>query len=362
MGTENELTDDIIDIAVEDNLKKGIEEMQKYIMDTVNRGIKNQAENSIKEAFMKFDTNDKGEISYEQFNKVINIYLPKIRTVDVYFLAKRYCLKYDDGIVYEKFLDEIDLIDRGINPLMSWAESLADTIVKAIAAQSTDFETLFRTFAPGKNYLTEDQFVKAMKSIRIDSKFDTAKIMKFYYFIDDNKNEKVEFREMESVIKTHCTKTPQKLMDEVLDSIKLQMDEKKIKIKEVYKTLDDYSRNDLIDTKDFTRALTHDLKFHIDEIDLDFACKYYKDKRDKRSIRYSSLMDDLKQKFQYTETYVVPGQVRKDLDKDEDILQRTFSRKDFTTPKKDENINMILKEVSAEAHEKKVDLEKEFKR
>jgi hypothetical protein len=44
MGAENELTDDLIDIAVEDNLKKGIEEMQKYIMDTVNRGIKNQAE------------------------------------------------------------------------------------------------------------------------------------------------------------------------------------------------------------------------------------------------------------------------------------------------------------------------------
>lgn len=362
MGPEKELTVDLIDFAIEDNSKRGIEEIQKQLMEIINRGIKNQAETPINESFKNIDKEGIGEISYAEFKVVIKIFVPKIRTVDVMFLAKRYCINTDNKIVYQKFLDEIDLLDRGINPLMSWAENLSDTIVKAIAAKSTDFETLFRTFAPDKNYITEEQFIKAMKSINIDTKFDDAKIMKFYYFIDDDKSQRVEFREMESIIKTHWTKSPQKLMDEILDNLKFQMDENKIKVKDVYSALDGYSRNDLIDTKSFIRALKHDLKFHIDDIDLDFACKYYKDKRDRRSIRYSSLMDDLKQKFQLTETYVVPGQKRKNVVEDEDPLTRILSRKDYSSPVKEEDINTVLKEVAVEAHERRVDLDREFKR
>lgn len=172
-------------------------------MEIINRGIKNQPEVLINEAFLKIDSDQRGEVSYEEFKKVIRIYIHKIRTVDVMFLAKRYCIKNDDCILYEKFLEEIDLLDRGINPLMSWAENLADTIVKAIAAQNTDFEALFKRYAPGKNYITESQFVEAMRSISVNSKFDPVKIMKFYYFIDDDKSQRVEFREMESIIKTH---------------------------------------------------------------------------------------------------------------------------------------------------------------
>jgi hypothetical protein len=87
-----------------------------------------------------------------------------------------------------------------------------------------------------------------------------------------------------------------------------------------------------------------------------------KTNKDRRSIRYSSLMDDLKQKFQLTETYIVPGQKRKNIVEDEDPLTRILSRKDYSSPKKDEEINTILKEVSVEAHEIRVDLDREFKR
>ena len=361
MGHEDELTDDLIDIAIEDNSKKGIEEIQKSIMEIINRGIKNQPEALIKEAFLKIDSDQSGEVSYEEFKKVIRIYIPKIRILDVMFLGKRYCIKNDDCILYEKFIDELDLLDRGINPLMSWAESLADTIIKAIAAQNTDFETLFRKYAPGKNYITESQFVEAMRSISVNSKFDPSKIIKFFYFIDDDKSQTVEFREMESIIKTHCTKTPQKLMDEILDEIKLQMDDRKVKVKDVYRTLDGYSRKELIDNGSFIRALKHDLKFHLDQIDLDFACKIYRDRKDKRSIRYSTFMDDLKQKFELTETYLVPGEKRRNPNFSSDPLAgKSFSRKDFTTPKKDEDIKIILKELRIELHDKDIDLKKEF--
>lgn len=364
LGEEKELTATLIDIAVEDNAKRGIEEIQKSILETVNRAIKNQPENPLKEAFRKFDEADKGMISFEQFKKCIRNYLPNIKTIDAMFLAKRYCERDDDTVNYARMLDELDMLDRGLNPLMTWAEDLAASIVKAITAKSTDFETIFKKYAPGKNVITEDQFATAMKDIGVSDQFGPEKIRKFYYFIDDDKSQMVEFREMESIIKTHCTKTPQKLMDEILEELKLQMQDKRIKVNDIYRTLDDYSREELIDKKSFRKALTRDLKFHIDDIDLDFACQIYKDKRDTRSVRYSTFMDDLKQKFELTETYVVPGKVRKEPSHNVDPLHdRIQSRKDLTTPKKgDEEIRTILNELRINAHDQRLNLEREFKK
>ena len=85
-----------------------------------------------------------------------------------------------------------------------------------------------------------------------------------------------------------------------------------MKISEMYKTFDMYSYNEIIDQKSFWTVLTRDLKIQIGVIDLEFVWQNYRDKRDKRSVRYSSLIDDLKHKFELTETYVVPGLVRKD--------------------------------------------------
>lgn len=152
-------------------------------------------------------------------------------------------------------------------------------------------------------------------------------------------------------------------MDEILDEIKLQMEDKDIKVKDVYRILDGYSRRELIDNGSFIRTLKHDLKFHLDQIDLDFICKVYRDRKDKRSVRYSSFMDDLKQKFELTETYLVPGERRKNPNISSDPLaDRTFSRKDFATPKKDEDIKIILNELRTEVYDKEIDLKKEFEK
>ena len=247
---------------------------------------------------------------------------------------------------------------------MTWAEDLAASIVKAITAKNTDFESIFKRYAPGKNYITQNQFIDAMKDLGVTTKYDSQKLQKFYYFIDDDKSQRVDFRELESIIKTHCTKTPVKLMDEILEEIKIQMKENRIKVKDIYQALDKYSRDQLIDTRSFRKALTRDLKFHLDEIDIDFACQKYKDHEDRRSVRYSTFIDDLKQKFELTETYVVPGKVRRDPSQLVDpIYERTPKRKDFHTPKKgDEDIKAILRELRVKAHDKRVDLRKEFHR
>ena len=336
--------------------------LMNWLIINLHLGIKNLPQAPIKDSFLKMDYNQDGETTFEKFKKVIKIYVPKIRTLDVIFLAKRYCIQHDDCVMYEKFLEDIDLLDRGINPLMSWAENLADTIVKAIIAQNTDFHELFTKYAPGKKNITEPQFLEAMRSISVNSKFDSTKISKFYYFIDDDKSGEVSFKEMEGIIKTHCTKTPQKLMDEILDEIKLQMEDT-ISVSTVYKTLDRYSKKELIDNGSFMRALKHDLKFHLDQIDLDFTSRLYRDKRDKESIRYSTFMDDLRQKFELTETYVVPGTKRRAPKNTADVLISTkFSKQDYENQRKEEALKDILSDLKKELYDKEIDIEREFRK
>ena len=277
LSEDKELTAELIDITIEDSSKRGIEEIQKSILEFINRGIKNQSEIKIKDMFLKQDDSASGTVTFKAFEEVIKSYVPKIKSMDSLFLAKRYCEK-DDKVNYIKMLEEIDLLDRGINPLITWAESLAETVVKAVTAKPTDFESLFKKFATHKSYISEDEFVKAMQDIGVDNEFKVSKIKKFYYFIDDDKSQKVEFREMESIIKTQCTKTTQKLMDEILESIKSQMDALKMKIHDMYKTFDQYSRNEIIDKKSFWTALTRDLKIRIGVIDLEFIWQIYRDK------------------------------------------------------------------------------------
>lgn len=84
---------------------------------------------------------------------------------------------------------------------------------------------------------------------------------------------------------------------------------------------------------------------------------------DKRSVRYSIFMDDLKSKFKLTETYAVPGEVRKEPNFGDNPLSRTYARKEFTTPsKKTDEIKKILNELKFEAEDNKIDLEREFRR
>lgn len=151
-------------------------------------------------------------------------------------------------------------------------------------------------------------------------------------------------------------------MDEILDEIKLQMDDD-ITVSTVYKTLDKYSRRELIDNASFMRALKHDLKFHLDQIDLDFISRLYRDKKNKEFIRYSTFMDDLRQKFELTETYIVPGAKRKAPTNTADVLMSTkFTKQDYENQRKEEALKDILSDLKKELHDKEIDIEREFKK
>ena len=364
MCNEPELTAQTLDIVVEDTAKRGIEEIQKEILEEVNHYVR-QHHSSLQEAFLRYDEENSGFVSFDEYKKCLKIFSGNLKSYDIYFLAKRYCLRDDDKAYYFSMLEEIDLLDRGINPLMTWAEELAEYIVKAVVANDTNFEKLFIKHSPSNKYLNQKEFVKAMEEISVDSKFKVDIIKKFYYFIDDDKNQKVDFKELESIVKTHCNKSNQKLTNEILDTVKSQMLSNKIKIKDLYYTLDGYSYHGIIDRKSFIKTLSRDLRIRLEEIDYSFLAIIYRDRKDRKSVRYSQFLDDLKQKFEFTQTYVVPGRKRKQPDhKQDDILKQTrFNVKHMiSVEEREKEIRAILKTFRAEAHNQRVDLKDEFRK
>jgi Ca2+-binding EF-hand superfamily protein len=264
---------------------------------------------------------------------------------------------------YYHMMDEIDLINKGINPLMTWAEELAEYIVKAIVANDTDYKSLFLKHSSSGKYLSEKEFITTMEDIHVNDKFKVDILKKFYYFIDNDKNQQVDFKELESIVKTHCTKTNLKMTNEILDSVKSQMSVNKLGIKDVYSALDKYSYKELIDRKSFTKGLIKDLRIRLSDIDIDFISVLYRDKKDIKSVRYSQFMDDLKQKFELTETYVVPGKRRKEPDhvKDDVLRELTHKKTEPSREEREREINKILREVRSQAHDKRIDLKKEFR-
>lgn len=65
-GEESEVTAELIDHIIEDTAKRGIEEMQKDILEEVNFYVK-MHQFSIVEAFLKYDVNSTGYVTYKHF-------------------------------------------------------------------------------------------------------------------------------------------------------------------------------------------------------------------------------------------------------------------------------------------------------
>lgn len=143
------------------------------------------------------------------------------------------------------------------------------------------------------------------------------------------------------------------------------MSANKIKVKHIYDTLDGYSHEGLVDRRNFVKALSRDLRIRLDDIDFNFLSMIYRDKKDSKNVRYSQFIDDLKQKFELTETYIVPGYKRKQPDhKYDDILRQTKMSKSFDIPieVREKEIREIIKKLRAEAHNQRVNLREEFKK
>lgn len=69
MGDAESLTATLIDLAIEDNCLKSIEEIQKTILSRINHALKENPNMAIKEAFMKFDFDGTEIVTFEQFAK-----------------------------------------------------------------------------------------------------------------------------------------------------------------------------------------------------------------------------------------------------------------------------------------------------
>lgn len=93
LNNSHGLTAKMVDLAVEDNAKKGIEEIQKSILELINRSIKAHPEITIREVFLKYDRADDGIVSFAEFEDSVKNYMPKIKSMDALFLAKRYCIR-----------------------------------------------------------------------------------------------------------------------------------------------------------------------------------------------------------------------------------------------------------------------------
>ena len=139
----------------------------------------------------------------------------------------------------------------------------------------------------------------------------------------------------------------------------------KIKLRDLYETFDGYSYQGIIDRKSFIKTLSKDLRIRLEEIDYSFLAIIYHDRKDKKSARYSQLLDDLKQKFEITQTYVVLDKKRKNPDhKQDDILKQNRSnvKHMISVEEREKEIRVILKTFRAEAHNHRVDLKDEFRK
>lgn len=149
-------------------------------------------------------------------------------------------------------------------------------------------------------------------------------------------------------------------MDEVLDEIKIKMADK-FTLKDIYRALSVSSRKELVDIGAFKRVFRNDVKLEISQIDLDFMVNYYRDKRDKKSVKYMMFMDDLKTKFGSEEKFKSDKNIGLKIPADKNFSPgKSFSRKDFETPKKDEDIQVILKELRRDARGREIKLDEEF--
>lgn len=119
-GSQKKLELSAIDAAVEDTVKRNIEESQKVILDYVYSSIKSDPLLNFNEVFQKFDHDADNKITFEQFVLTLEPRCLNIQIADLYYLAKRYCTKYDDCVYYKEFVSELDKLSRNIDPTKEW--------------------------------------------------------------------------------------------------------------------------------------------------------------------------------------------------------------------------------------------------
>ena len=226
-----------IDAAVEDTVKKNIEECQKVILDYVYSSLKNDPLSNFNEIFKKFDHDADNKITYDQFVHTLEPRCLNIQIVDLYFLAKRYCTKYDDCVYYKEFTAELNKLTKNIDPVKEWMKDICSDLQKSLAIKNESIYKFFSLYADTNDRISKSKFHDAFEDLKLNIEYDEDRINEFYYYSDINKNEVVSCNELQKTIRTYCQKDTDEFVKEIVEDIAKRLVKKGVMYEEFEKDM-----------------------------------------------------------------------------------------------------------------------------
>ena len=234
---EKRLVCSAIDAAVEDTVKKNIEECQKVILDYVYSSLKNDPLSNFNEVFQKFDHDADNKITFDQFVHTLEPRCLNIQVVDLYFLAKRYCTKYDDCVYYKDFAEELNKLVKNIDPVKEWMKDICSDLQKSLAIKNESIYKFFSIYADNNDRITKSKFHDAFEDLKLNKIYDEDRINEFYYYSDINKNEVVSCNELQKTIRTYCQKDTDEFIKDIIHDIANKLIKKKVMYEEFEKDM-----------------------------------------------------------------------------------------------------------------------------
>lgn len=177
-NTSGDLAPSALDLGVEDSALFTIEQLQKQVIDDLNPAFtKNE---DVKEIFEEYDDKERGTISYKEFKNAVYKVTKEVSKMRVYFLAKRYCLSRDDQIQYKKFFDELEMVKKGVNPLMEFALDFSEQVKKTLYSMHKKPKIFFNKYADQHEEIIEERFMKAVKDLNLMDNFTMDQLKKYF--------------------------------------------------------------------------------------------------------------------------------------------------------------------------------------
>jgi hypothetical protein len=137
----------------------------------------------VKEIFQRIDEQGYGYVSFEEFSTGLRRFFKKLTENECDILAKRYVVNNKNHVIYTKLFEELDLIDRHINPLMVWAIDMADSINKIIYIKGfSSFNTFISKYSRDGKRVTLTEFLKSSMTLGITELFKEGDIKRFFQY------------------------------------------------------------------------------------------------------------------------------------------------------------------------------------
>ena len=239
-GKEKLLEVPMIDAAVEDSVKRNIEELQKLILDDIYSSIKSDPLINFNDLFVKFENEATNKITFNQFVFTLEPKWLNIEPVNLFFVAKRYCTSYDDSVYFKDFITDLEKLTKNVDPTKEWMEDIWSDIQKVLICRNDSIYKFFSPYADQNDRISKDNFHDAFQKLKLDRIYDKEKVNNFYYYWDVNKSEVVSWNELQKTIRTYCQKDINEFIEDILDSLAKKLFKNKVLYEEVE---DDYHKS-----------------------------------------------------------------------------------------------------------------------